>query len=92
MAIAIERSGVTTRRARRYRARRFIGHVLVYLGLTVALFFFLGPFFWIVTTSLKGNEDFFAYPPVWIRRRRHSVTTPGSSRARAERATSPTAW
>src|SRR5262245_53464025 len=27
---------------------------------------FLGPFFWIVTTSLKGNEDFFAFPPVWI--------------------------
>src|SRR5258705_5860344 len=28
--------------------------------------FFLGPFFWILTTSLKGNEDFFAFPPVWI--------------------------
>ena len=26
----------------------------------------MGPFFWIVTTSLKGNEDFFAYPPVWL--------------------------
>src|SRR2546428_1734162 len=22
--------------------------------------------FWIVTTSLKGNEDFFTFPPVWI--------------------------
>jgi multiple sugar transport system permease protein len=66
MAIAIERSGVTTRRVKRYRARRWIGHALVYLGLAAALFFFLGPFFWIVTTSLKGNEDFFAYPPVWI--------------------------
>ena len=66
MAIAIERSGVTTRRIRRYRARRWIGHALVYLGLAASLVFFLGPFFWIVTTSLKGNEDFFAYPPVWI--------------------------
>jgi multiple sugar transport system permease protein len=66
MAIAIERSGVTTRRIRRYRARRWIGHALVYLGLATSLVFFLGPFFWIVTTSLKGNEDFFAYPPVWI--------------------------
>lgn len=66
MAIAIERSGVTTHRVKRYRARRFIGHALVYLGLAVSLVFFLGPFFWIVTTSLKGNEDFFAYPPVWI--------------------------
>ena len=28
------------------------------LGLAAALLFFLGPFFWIVTTSLKGNEDF----------------------------------
>jgi multiple sugar transport system permease protein len=66
MAIAIERSGVTTRRVKRYRARRFIGHALIYLGLAASLVFFLGPFFWIVTTSLKGNEDFFAYPPVWI--------------------------
>jgi multiple sugar transport system permease protein len=67
MAIAIERSGVATRRrVKHYRARRFIGHALTYLGLAAALFFFLGPFFWILTTSLKGNEDFFAYPPVWI--------------------------
>jgi len=66
MAIAIERSAVAIRRVNRYRARRWIGHTLVYLGLAAALFFFLGPFFWIVTTSLKGNEDFFAYPPVWI--------------------------
>jgi multiple sugar transport system permease protein len=66
MAIAIERSRVATRRVNRYRARRFIGHALTYLGLAAALIFFLGPFFWIVTTSLKGNDDFFAYPPVWI--------------------------
>jgi multiple sugar transport system permease protein len=66
MAIAIERSRVSARRRNRYRARRWIGHALTYLGLAAALFFFLGPFFWIVTTSLKGNEDFFAYPPVWI--------------------------
>ena len=68
MAIAIERSGITraARHVKRYRARRFIGQTLTYLGLAAALVFFLGPFFWIVTTSLKGNEDFFAYPPVWI--------------------------
>jgi len=66
MAIAIERSVVATRRVKRYRARRWAGHALTYLGLAAALVFFLGPFFWIVTTSLKGNEDFFAYPPAWI--------------------------
>jgi multiple sugar transport system permease protein len=66
MAIAIESRGVTVRRVKRYRIRRVVGHAFVYLGLATALVFFLGPFFWIVTTSLKGNEDFFAYPPVWI--------------------------
>ena len=68
MAIAIERSGITraARHVKRYRARGFIGQGLTSLGLAAALVFFLGPFFWIVTTSLKGNEDFFAYPPVWI--------------------------
>jgi multiple sugar transport system permease protein len=66
MAIALERPHVTARRARRYRLRRGLGHALTYLGLLVSLAFFLGPFFWILTTSLKGNEDFFAFPPVWI--------------------------
>ena len=66
MAIALARSVVVTQRAKRHRLWRRVGHGLTYLGLAVALVFFLGPFFWIVTTSLKGNEDFFAFPPVWI--------------------------
>jgi multiple sugar transport system permease protein len=57
---------VAAGRLGRHRAQRWVGDVLTYLGLAVALVFFLGPFFWILTTSLKGNEDFFAYPPVWI--------------------------
>jgi len=80
MAIAIERPRVVARRAKRYRVQRGLAHLLTYLGLAAALVFFLGPFFWIVTTSLKGNEDFFAFPP-W-------PTTSRSSRARAARATS----
>jgi multiple sugar transport system permease protein len=66
MAIAVERARIAARRVRRHRAQRWLGHLLVYVGLLIALVFFLGPFFWIVTTSLKGNEDFFAFPPVWI--------------------------
>jgi multiple sugar transport system permease protein len=66
MAIAIERPEVSARRASRRRTTRSLGHALTYLGLAVSLVFFLGPFFWILTTSLKGNEDFFAFPPVWI--------------------------
>ena len=66
MAIAIEGSRVATRRVNRHRLGRWAGHALTYLGIVVALVFFLGPFFWIITTSLKGNEDYFAFPPVWV--------------------------
>jgi multiple sugar transport system permease protein len=66
MAIAIERPRVATARWNRYRFQRRVGDVLTWLGILAALVFFLAPFFWIVTTSLKGNEDYFAYPPVWI--------------------------
>ncbi len=66
MAIALERPRVATSRLKRSRMRRRITETLVWVGVTAALVFFLAPFFWIVTTSLKGNEDFFAYPPVWI--------------------------
>lgn len=65
-AITATAPRVSVQRANRYRVQRWAGHALTYLGLAAALVFFLGPFFWIVTTSLKGNEDFFAYPPVWF--------------------------
>jgi multiple sugar transport system permease protein len=66
--VVTARPEVSARRqgVRRYRLRRRLAAALTYGGLAVALVFFLGPFFWIVTTSLKGNEDFFAFPPVWI--------------------------
>ena len=68
MSLAIERprAAISRRTTGRYRIQHGIAQGLTYLGLATALVFFLGPFFWIVTTSLKGNEDFFAYPPVWI--------------------------
>ena len=64
--LAAAHPAVAARRVNRHRAQRWLADLLTYLGLALALVFFLGPFFWIVTTSLKGNEDFFAYPPVWI--------------------------
>jgi multiple sugar transport system permease protein len=66
MAIAIERDHLAARRVNRHRINRLVGHVFTYLGIALALVFFLGPFFWILTTSLKGNEDYFAFPPVWL--------------------------
>jgi multiple sugar transport system permease protein len=50
----------------KYRVRRQVGMFLTYVGIGVALVYFLAPFLWIVTTSLKGNEDYFSFPPVWI--------------------------
>ena len=50
----------------KYRLRRHLGMALTYFGIAAALIFFLFPFVWIVTTSLKGNEDYFSFPPVWI--------------------------
>ena len=50
----------------KYRVRRDVGMFLTYAGVLAALIFFLAPFLWIVTTSLKGNEDYFTFPPVWI--------------------------
>jgi multiple sugar transport system permease protein len=66
--IAVRQADVAARQARlnRHRLQARVATVLTYAGLGVALVFFLGPFVWIVTTSLKGNEDFFSFPPVWI--------------------------
>jgi multiple sugar transport system permease protein len=50
----------------KYRVRRQVGTILTYVGIGAVLVFFLMPFLWIVTTSLKGNEDYFTFPPVWI--------------------------
>jgi len=66
MAIAIPRSRATVAGVSRYKLQRAIGQFFTWLGILVALVFFLGPFFWILTTSLKGNEDYFAFPPVWV--------------------------
>jgi multiple sugar transport system permease protein len=67
MSVAVREAALAgARRATWYRARRWLASALTYLGLAAALVFFLGPFFWILTTSLKGNEDYFTFPPVWI--------------------------
>jgi multiple sugar transport system permease protein len=67
MSVAVRETALAgARRTTWYRAQRWVAGGLTYLGLAAALVFFLGPFFWILTTSLKGNEDYFTFPPVWI--------------------------
>ncbi|MGH7375064.1 MAG: carbohydrate ABC transporter permease [Candidatus Rokuibacteriota bacterium] len=66
MAITLDRPRAMSRSARVLRVRRRVGVALTWATLIAALIFFLGPFFWILTTSVKANEDYFAYPPVWV--------------------------
>ena len=46
--------------------RRLGGDVFQLVGLLVLLVFLLGPFYWMVTTSLKEAKQTFAVPPVFV--------------------------
>src|ERR1700730_13163525 len=45
---------------------RPVQRVLVHALLIVVGAFFLSPFLWMVSTSLKANSELFLWPPVWI--------------------------
>ncbi|MGQ9560116.1 MAG: carbohydrate ABC transporter permease [Candidatus Oleimicrobiaceae bacterium] len=49
-----------------HRAGIPVKKAIVYLYLTVLAAVFLLPFFWMLSTSLKGSEQIFTYPPRWI--------------------------
>ena len=51
---------------RNKKLRRSLGLALTYLVLAVVLFFVLFPIAWTVSTSFKGEDEYFARPPVWI--------------------------
>ncbi|HUU90633.1 MAG TPA: carbohydrate ABC transporter permease [Phycisphaerae bacterium] len=48
------------------QARRRMGNLMVHIVLLGLLVVFLGPFFWLVSTSLKTDEMMFKLPPQWI--------------------------
>ncbi|MDO5736934.1 MAG: carbohydrate ABC transporter permease [Propionibacteriaceae bacterium] len=52
-----------SRRAFDPRRPTFAGLMLRYLLLIVVLLIAVGPFIWQLSTSLKGNEDIYAFPP-----------------------------
>src|SRR5262245_15530329 len=56
-----QRSGLT-----RKQVRGIIRTILIHSALIPAGFFFLLPFFWMLSTSLKTNEQLYTYPPIWI--------------------------
>ncbi len=51
---------------RAHRAGLPVKKAIVYLYLTLLAVVFLLPFFWMLSTSLKGSEQIFTYPPRWI--------------------------
>jgi ABC-type glycerol-3-phosphate transport system permease component len=46
--------------------RKLIQRMSAYLGLTLGAIIFLIPFFWLMTTSMKTNEEYQAQPPRWL--------------------------
>ncbi|MYN06745.1 carbohydrate ABC transporter permease [Pseudoduganella aquatica] len=47
-----------------FRRQRLLGNALRYLALTLLTLLTIGPFLWLLSTSLKsGAENIFAYPP-----------------------------
>lgn len=54
--------------ARTAKPRRHSGVLLAlaYLGLIVGAFVMIVPFLWMISSSLKADNQVLAYPPVWI--------------------------
>lgn len=48
------------------KKRRMLGHLAVHLVLIMVGLFFLLPFFWMLSTALKSDQQIFVNPPVWI--------------------------
>ena len=46
--------------------KRIIETTLVYLALAIGVAISMFPILWMVSTSLKTQADYFAFPPVWI--------------------------
>jgi multiple sugar transport system permease protein len=60
------RSGVDTQAHRRKLTLDFLHTLLKHLGIFTVSLFFLVPFFWMVITSFKSDQDVFRYPPTWL--------------------------
>lgn len=45
---------------------KMIGHMVTHIVLILVGLFFLLPFFWMLSTALKSDQQIFVNPPVWI--------------------------
>jgi len=53
-------------RSRTIHRRRFVGRTAIYAALVLFGLIFLLPFAWMVSTSVKPNDQVFVYPPQWL--------------------------
>jgi multiple sugar transport system permease protein len=53
-------------RIRRNEVNNFIRALLTHAALIPAAIVFLVPFLWMLSTSLKSDEQIYVYPPIWI--------------------------
>ncbi len=63
-------------KSRRQRIHTALIHLVLMLGSVV----FLTPFVWLLSTSVKEEEDMLRYPPVWVPRRQEQVMVDGKAR------------
>lgn len=71
MAVETQRMATKPSRSRtrgkwKRRVQIVIRHLLIHAALIPAAFIFMLPFLWMISTSLKPDTQFYAYPPVWI--------------------------
>ena len=50
----------------RRRVRKIVRELLTHAVLLPFAFVFMLPFLWMLSTSLKTDQQLFAYPPIWI--------------------------
>lgn len=49
-----------------HRRRKALKHALIYTALVLGAVLFTAPFLWMISSSLKPNDEIFAFPPIWI--------------------------
>lgn len=66
MASAVNAVTISTASSSRARPGQVILRGLAYAALVVGSVIMIVPFIWMVSTSLKADNQVFAYPPAWI--------------------------
>ena len=46
--------------------RKILGHATAYIVMTTLALIFMIPLLWMLSTSLKGRWEIFAWPPTWV--------------------------